>query len=105
MWSPEDLFVASVNICTMTTFLAFAAKKNITLSQYSSHGEGKLEFTDGAYQFTEIYLTPKIVVESEEDIGLVEKTMHDAHEKCLITQSIKADIYLEPQIEVAQPVT
>jgi len=105
MWSPEDFFVASVNICTMTTFLAFAAKKNINLSRYTSQGEGKLEFVDGAYQFTEIHLTPEIVVESEDDIELAEKTMHDSHEKCLIAKSIKAKVFVEPRIELATVTT
>ena len=26
IWSPEDLFVASVNVCVMSTFLAFAER-------------------------------------------------------------------------------
>ncbi len=101
VWSPEDLFVASVNICTMTTFLAFAAKKDLPLESYASHAEGKLEFVDGSYQFTEIHLNPTIVLESPDYFGQAEQTLHDAHEKCLITQSITAKIHLRPDISVA----
>lgn len=31
LWTPEDLFVAAVEICTMTTFLAFASHKKLGL--------------------------------------------------------------------------
>lgn len=29
-WSPEDLLVASVEVCTMTTFLAFAERSGFS---------------------------------------------------------------------------
>ena len=31
IWSPEDLFVASANICVMTTFLAVAERAGLAL--------------------------------------------------------------------------
>jgi len=64
VWTPEDLFVASVDICTMTTFMSFAQQKNLPLVAYNSRVEGILEFTDGQYQFTRIILRPTIVVET-----------------------------------------
>lgn len=102
VWSPEDLFVASVNICTMTTFLAFAEKRTLPLESYISHAEGKLEFVDGAYQFTEIYLRPTIVLESPDYIRQAEQTLRDAHEKCLISQSIKARVHVQPDITMEE---
>ena len=38
IWSPEDLFVASANICLMTTFLAVAERAGLTFTSYESHG-------------------------------------------------------------------
>jgi len=46
-WSPEDLLVASVNACIMTTFLFFAKKDNIPVSFYESEAEEILEKVDG----------------------------------------------------------
>ena len=106
VWSPEEMFVASVNICTMTTFLAFAEKKGLPLVSYTSHAEGILESVEGAYQFTEIYLKPAIVLDSTDSLSQAEQTLQDAHEKCLISHSIKARVHLEPEITVAEsPVT
>lgn len=98
VWTPEDLFVAAVETCTMTTFLAFASRKQIPLISYSSHAEGWLEFKDGGYQFTKIVIRPEIVVRNAEAITDAEKTIHDAHDNCLIARSIKADVTLEPLI-------
>ncbi len=36
IWSPEDLFVASVNSCIMTTFLYYAQKENLEILSYES---------------------------------------------------------------------
>src|SRR5687768_10816971 len=58
VWSPEDLFVASVNICTMATFLSFAERAKLALSSYSSTAEGTLELVDGGFRFTRIVVKP-----------------------------------------------
>ncbi|MBP2678710.1 MAG: putative Peroxiredoxin OsmC, partial [Deltaproteobacteria bacterium] len=42
IWSPEDLYVASVNACIMTTFLAFAGRAGLAFEEYESEAEGLL---------------------------------------------------------------
>lgn len=101
VWTPEDLFVAAVNVCTMTTFLAFAQRMQIPLVSYTSDAEGALEFVDGGYRFTRVVLRPRIMVGNEEAIEQARKTLHDAHEKCLISNSIRSEVVLEPRIEKA----
>src|SRR3990172_8352792 len=59
VWTPEDLFVASVEICTMSTFLSFGGRKNIPLKSYKSSAEGVLENVDGEYRFTSITIAPE----------------------------------------------
>lgn len=99
-WSPEDLFVAAVNTCTMTTFLAFAFNKELNFDLYESSGEGVLERTDNGYQFTKIFIRPTIRVATEPDVELAEKILHDAHDKCLISNSITGKTIIEPDIVV-----
>jgi len=60
IWSPEDLFVASANICLMTTFLAVAERAGLAFTSYESAAEGRLELVDGKFQFTAITLKPTI---------------------------------------------
>ncbi|MBL7996024.1 OsmC family protein [bacterium] len=100
VWTPEDLFVAAVETCTMTTFLAFAQRLQIPLVSYGSSAEGMLEFADGGYRFTKIILRPKIVVEHETAIEQAKKTIDDAHHNCLIANSIKSEVVLEAEFSV-----
>lgn len=101
VWTPEDLFVAAVNICTMTTFLAFASRRHLPLLGYESDAEGLLEFVDGVYRFTRVTLRPEIVVETGAAVADAEKILHDAHLNCLIANSIKAEVIIDPIIKSA----
>ena len=99
LWTPEDLFVASVEICTMSTFLSFGGRKNIPLVSYKSSAEGTLENVDGKYRFTKIVITPAIVVKSEWTREQVEEVVHAAHDNCLIANSMTAIVEIIPTIE------
>ena len=99
VWTPEDLFVASVDICTMTTFMAFAEHKNIPIVSYNTHAEGLLEFIDGQYQFTKIILRPTILVQTSDAIEQTRQTLKDAHKSCLISNSIKSEVTVDPKIQ------
>jgi peroxiredoxin-like protein len=99
-WTPEDLFVASVNVCTLMTFAAFAQHRGLSIASYESDAEGVLEFREGSYRFTEIILHPHIVVQSQEDVDKAREVMEGAHQKCLITNSITAQVKIFPDIRV-----
>jgi organic hydroperoxide reductase OsmC/OhrA len=99
VWSPEELLVASVDICTMNTFLAYAPKAGIGLVSYSSQAEGLLEFADGTYRITRVVVKPRLVVEDAASVEKANKVIHDAHKACFITNSIRAEVVLEPHIE------
>lgn len=100
IWSPEDLFVASVNICLMTTFLAFIDKPGLVPVAYQSEAEGKLELGSTGFSFTHITLHPTIVVKTEEDSVKARELIEKAEKNCLISNSIKAQIHLEVSIVV-----
>ncbi|MEI7905734.1 MAG: OsmC family protein [Bacteroidota bacterium] len=98
VWTPEDLFVAALEICQMSTFLAFGIRKGIPLKSYKSSAEGLLENVDGKYRFTRITVKPEIVVEQSWTKEQVEELVHAAHENCLIGNSISAEVLVEPTI-------
>lgn len=100
MWTPEDLFVAAVETCAMTTFLAFAQRLNLPFVSYASSAEGTLEFGQGGYQFTSIVLRPTIEVTSADAVDQMKHTLEDAHKSCLVSNSIKAAVILQPTINV-----
>ena len=52
-WSPEHLFVAAVNSCFMTTFLAVAENSKLDFSAMECNAVGTLDKVEGKYQITE----------------------------------------------------
>ncbi len=100
LWTPEDLFVASLNVCTLMTFIAFAQHEKLDFAGYASDAEGALENVDGKYRFSEITLHPHIDVRSPEDVERAREILEDAHKGCFITNSISTVVKLFPQFRV-----
>jgi peroxiredoxin-like protein len=100
VWTPEDLLVAAVNACTMTTFLAFAARKELRPVSYECDATGTLEMVDGKFRFSQIVLHPRIVVARNEDISKALTAFHDAEASCLVANSMLAKVAGEPEILV-----
>jgi organic hydroperoxide reductase OsmC/OhrA len=98
VWTPEDLFVAAIDICQMTTFLAFAARSELQLVSYASKAEGLLEFDGGGYKFTKVTLRPKITVTGGTEQTEVERIVHQAHEQCLVGRSVNTTVEVMPEI-------
>ena len=98
-WSPEHLFVASLNTCFMLTFLAIAENSKVTLFSFSSTAKGKLEKVPGSnYQITEIVVKPRVVIASVSDLGRMPRILEKAKENCFISNSIKSAIKIEPEV-------
>ncbi|MFO7444817.1 MAG: OsmC family protein [Ignavibacteriaceae bacterium] len=100
IWSPEHLFVASVNICLMTTFLAIADNSNLQFKSFSSKAKGKLEKVDGKFAISEIELNPSVTVTQEKDVERAKRIIDKAEQNCLISNSIKSKIILNPEVNL-----
>lgn len=98
IWSPEDLYVASVNVCIMSTFLAFAGRAGLAFEEYESEAEGLLELLDDRFVFTKIVVRPRIVLRPGEERSKAEEILHKAERNCLVTNSIRTEVSLEPTI-------
>jgi organic hydroperoxide reductase OsmC/OhrA len=99
-WSPEEMFVASVEVCHMSTFLSFAAKAGVPVVSYKSHSNGVLEFVSGQYRFTRIVIFPVIVVSSASRENDVLAVLHEAQQHCLVANSIDSIVEVNPTIMV-----
>lgn len=100
IWSPEHLFVAAVNSCFMTTFLAVAENSKLEFSRFACNAVGTLDKVDGKYQITEVKLTPILTIN---DIALKEKgirVMEMSEKACLISNSITSKVSLAPTINL-----
>lgn len=101
IWTPEDLFLAAVNSCIMTTFLYYCAKADFKLVGYHSTVEGIAELTVEGLAFTRVRVRPEIVVASGSARNQAERAICRAEERCLISNSVRSEIVVEPHIEAS----
>jgi len=100
-WSPEELLLSAVDSCIMTTFLHYAERKKVDFETYESETEGILERMDNQFMFSKITVKPKISVKSEEYIDKVKQLMISAEKNCFISNSIKSEVEIMPEIKVS----
>jgi organic hydroperoxide reductase OsmC/OhrA len=99
-WTPEEMFVASVELCNMSTFLSFAARAGVPIASYRSHSNGVLEFINHQYRFTRIVIFPTITVSSAAREQEVLAVLRDAQQHCLVANSIDSIVEVNPTIVV-----
>jgi organic hydroperoxide reductase OsmC/OhrA len=98
IWSPEHLFVASINICVMTTFLAIAENSGLEFISYSSEAKGKLEKVDGKFIISEVELKPVVKIKDEKHKEKTLRILDKSEMGCLISNSVKSKIILNPRV-------
>jgi organic hydroperoxide reductase OsmC/OhrA len=103
VWSPEHLFVAAINSCLMTTFLAIAENFKLEFSGFTSKAVGKLEVIDGKYVISEVTLKPMVTVLRAEEKEMALKVLLKSEAACLISNSVRSRIVFEPDVRVVVP--
>lgn len=100
LWSPEHLFVASVNSCFMTTFLAVAENSKLEFIHLECNAIGTLDKVDGKFCITEIVLSPILTLKDEtfKDKGI--RVMEMSEKACLISNSITSKVILLPEVKI-----
>ena len=101
IWSPEHLFVASAEICLMTTFLSIAEKSRLEFVAYSSEAVGTLEKTDEGMMMTKIVIKPKVVINDEAKKDRTLLLLEKSEKYCLISNSMKTEVSIEPVVIVS----
>ncbi len=102
IWSPEHLFIAAISSCLMTTFLAIAEKSKLEFSQFKCKSRGKLKMIKDKYQVTEVILIPIVGIYNENDREKTERILQKSEAACLISNSVKSTIILQPLVVVRE---
>jgi organic hydroperoxide reductase OsmC/OhrA len=98
VWSPEHLFIASVDTCLLLTFTGLADKQGLKISSYCSEAEGALEWVDESFRFTSVILRPTITVRNEADVAIARELLDRAHATCLVANSLRTAVTVEADI-------
>ena len=67
-WCPEELFVASIESCLMSTFLYFADRFHLSLTAYSSTSKGILAKTAEGLRFSGVEVWIEVAWEDDESL-------------------------------------
>jgi len=104
VWTPEHLFVGAINSCFMTTFLAIAENSKLNFAHFDSKATGKLEQREVGLMMTWVTLRPTLTISNARDEERAFRILQKAERHCLIANSVKTEIRLEPVITVADQV-
>ncbi len=97
-WSPEQLFVASIGSCLMSTFLFFVERMNIQLLTYHSKTEAVLEKTRDGLRFTKAYVDMFIEVKEQSEIPQIRNLKSKLEKFCPVSASLNFPITLELKV-------
>ena len=99
IFTAEESFVASINLCWVSTLLAMKEKIGVEVQSIECKVIGTVERPGKAYQFTRIDLYPKIEVAKDLSEEKLDRLLDLSHRYCLVTQSVKSEINIHPEIK------
>ena len=98
--TPEDAFVASINMSFTLAFLRFSEKEKVRLCEFECSCNGIMDRVMPRMAFKRIVLHPRAVVASDEDVPAVERCMDLADKYAVVRNSVKPKVVLEFKIEI-----
>ena len=99
IFTAEESFVGSINLCWVNTLLVMKEKLGVEVRSVECKTIGTVERPGKAYQFTKIDLYPEIVVDQDVPEEKLDRLLDLTHRYCLVTQSVKSEIAIHPEIK------
>jgi organic hydroperoxide reductase OsmC/OhrA len=97
---PDQLFLASLGGCLLTTFLHFAKRLQLEVQDINISVGGKVSLRKGVgYRVGPVEARMRVMADAE-DVELVEKCSELARDYCHITRSIEDSVRVDVSIEV-----
>ena len=100
--NPEELFVAAINGCLMTTFFYFLRRSNIELRFYEADAEGEVQKGSDGLRFVDVQVRATATVK---DPGVAEKVCELAalaEKHCLVSRSVSCPVHYYLDVEVSE---
>jgi organic hydroperoxide reductase OsmC/OhrA len=99
-WTPEHLFVASIEACLMSTVLSIIDKQRLNIISYHSQATGYLQTVDDVFRFAEVLIQPQIVISHNTDSAKRSNALMLAEERCLIGNSLITKVTVKSTVEL-----
>ena len=98
--NPEEMFVAAINSCIMTTFFYFVRKSNVEISSYYSDAEGQVEKQSDGFRFTNVEIRAKVTLQKPDFAEKVREFGNLAEKYCLVSRSVTCLIDYQLEIKI-----
>lgn len=102
VWSPEQLLVASVDSCLMSTFLFFAEKSAIKMHSYKSTTVGRMDKTPDGLRFTAMDVSITVNVDTNADMAKATRLQSKLEKYCPISSSLHCPVTLNLKATVRE---
>ena len=99
-WTPEDLLLAALAGCFVTTFRVLAGYSKFEYIDLHVEAEGAVGKAESGYSFSEITLRPTLTIHDEEKRDWALKLLHKTKAACLVSKTLATAPALEPQVKV-----
>ncbi len=100
--NPEEMFVAAINNCLMTTFFYFVRKSNVEILSYYSDAEGRVEKQADGFRFTNVEVRAEVRLQ-DQDLAEKVREFGDLAEKyCLVSRSVTCPVQYSLVVQVKE---
>jgi organic hydroperoxide reductase OsmC/OhrA len=97
-WTPEHLFLASVQTCFLFTLRAVARASKVEFVSIEVGATGTVDRRDGVTRFTEIVIRPHLVIPPGTDRERALHVIEKSEKHCLVTASLSTPVRLEATV-------
>jgi organic hydroperoxide reductase OsmC/OhrA len=97
--NPEEMFVAAINNCLMTTFFYFVQKSNFEILSYYSKAEGRVEKQADGFRFTNMEVRAEVTLQHRYLVEKVREFGNLAEKYCLVSRSVACPVDYQLQVK------
>jgi len=97
--NPEEMFVAAINNCLMTTFFYFVRKSNVEILSYYSRAEGQVKKQADGFRFTSVEVRAKVMLQHQGLVAKVREFGNLAEKYCLVSRSVNCPVHYELKVK------
>jgi len=97
--NPEEMFVAAINNCLMTTFFYFVRKSNVEVLSYYSDAHGLVEKQTDGFRFTNVEVRAEVELPRQEFAEKAREFGDLAERYCLVSRSVNCPIQYELEVK------
>ena len=100
-WTPEDLLVASVGACLMTTALHFLERAGVNLRSFVIKTDGTLEKTAEGLSLTGITVDVFVIVARDSEMEQAARAIERAENGCFVSRAVKTPVTVTSNVRSA----